>query len=275
MAIAKSTNRHRAMSSSRKACRRARAAETQARGDRAVHLVGMQSRICPVAGPSIGNACRGRTHVGTTSGPGNATMHRHATHRHTTHRHTTHRHTTHGHTTHGHTTHGHTTHGHTTPQTRRPRDATTSRRHIVPGKAMNLFPLLMGARSRRGGGGGLSPAASTAARTVTAAMRHLASTRGLAHAGAVLCRERAGRGRNRQHRRRSRAVRTHASARVGLPPKHARYAHGRTAPRGSNRDGVPLSTSLTTSVRADDGIAPSEISARPMCAANTAQQCGE
>jgi hypothetical protein len=253
MAIVNSTNRHRAMSSSRKACRRARAAETQARGDRAAHLVGMQSRSCPVAGRYMGTTVRGRTHVGTTSEPGNATTprHRDAT--------TSRRHDI------------------ATPRdaTPRHRDATTSRRHIVPGKAMNLFPLLMGARSRRGGGGGLSPAASTAARTVTAATRHLASTRGLAHAGAVLCRERAGRGRNRQHRRRSRAVRTHASARVGLPPKHARYAHGRTAPRGSNRDGVPLSTSLTTSVRADDGIAPSEISARPMCAANTAQQCGE
>jgi hypothetical protein len=46
---------------------------------------------------------------------------------------------------------------------------------------MNLFPLLSGAGAAGGAAGAASrPLASTAARTVTAALRHLAATRVLA-----------------------------------------------------------------------------------------------
>jgi hypothetical protein len=73
----------------------------------------------------------------------------------------------------------------------------------ISGKATNVFPLLSGARSLRAAGSGLTPVASTAARTVTAICAISHSFAFLRIAGAVLCSERAGRGRPPPARRRS------------------------------------------------------------------------
>jgi hypothetical protein len=143
----------------------------------------------------------------------------------------------------------HATRHHAPPRHAPPRHA-TPRRRITPGKAMNLFPLLRGPEpcGRRG-----RPLARSEHRGKDRDGGDAPSRihRVLAHAGAVLCRERAGRGRNRQPPGGVAQFRAHVSTRVvNGRPAAAHVRCGIVVSPAPATETVSLSDRTTTSVRA-------------------------